>query len=232
MTEPGASAPLRRTILFIMIAAPSAVILGGLVGALVLDRDGYARGVTVSAVVVGALVGLWIVATASRAIYLAIPARGMPMQETMARLLPINGLTFTEEPPEHRDKVRPERFRTGELVWPKDSVYRGTRHGRQVYIRIFAEGASLVRVVPLVSAPVLRAAGGRRLGVALAPLGALAVAGASLPESAQWEGCEVASGPAGIEVTRAGRGRGSRFWLYDLWLAERLAHALDQAGAA
>jgi hypothetical protein len=128
--------------------------------------------------------------------------------------------------------VRPERFRTGGLRWPKDVVYEGTRHDRAVYVRVFAEGASFVRVVPRAATPPLRATGRRRLAVALSPFGLPAATAAALPESAQWEGCEVVSGPAGIEVTRATRGRGARFWLYDLWLAERLAHAFDDGGSA
>lgn len=308
MIDPDASLKLRRTLVFVLIAAPAAVILGGVIGALVLEHDGYERGVVASSALVGALVGFWILISAARAVLLAIPARGVPPQEVMARMLSLDrrdaarddvtwrrrrtaalatwfggqtgigammvwaplvdeakwaitigfyvasvavvawiairaaaeevrelaalGLTGAKEPPAHRDQVRPERFRTGESVWPKDTVYRGTRHGRAVYIRVFAEGASLVRVAPLVAAPTLRAPGGRCLRAALTPFGALAVAASSLPESAEWEGCEVASGPGGIEVTRVERGRGGRFWLYDLWLAERLAHALDGGGSA
>ena len=91
---------------------------------------------------------------------------------------------------------------------PKDTVYRGVRYGRAVYVRLFAEGASLVRVGSLAYAPPLRVSGGRFLRAALAPFGALGAAAASLPESAQWEGCEVTSSPSGFEVTRARPGRG------------------------
>jgi hypothetical protein len=149
-----------------------------------------------------------------------------------ARELAGLGLTGREAPPAHREAARPAPLYGGRLVWPKDTIYTGVRRGRAVTIRLFAEGASLVRVEPLTVAPSLRVSGGRRLRAELAPFPALAVAAASLPESAAWEGSEVSSGPVGIEISRSRRGRGSRFWFYDLWLAERLAHAVDGGGAA
>lgn len=296
---------MRRALLAVLMGAPLVVVTGGLLGALLLAKDGYSRGLSAAGVLVVALLALGSLLAVARAAVAAIPARGVPGQaETLRRLslgepaaAPVEtrwrrlrlaalagllagqaavgalalrvaapgwvialvialfaaaaaamarivgraaaeeareldrlGLSATQDMPAHRDQVRPVRDRSGRRRWPMDTVYTGVRHGRAVTIRLFAEGASLVRVAQLTPAPTLCAPGGRRLHAALAAFPALAAAAAALPESAQWEGCEVSTGPAGVEITRGRRGRGARFWLYDLWLAERLAAAVDCAG--
>lgn len=113
-----------------------------------------------------------------------------------------------------------------------DQIYEGVRHGRAVRIDLFAGGGSLVRLRPLVPIPPFELVGAHRMVLAADNGKPACTVLAALPESAQWEGAFVRATASGIEVWRQKPGRGSRFWLYDLWLAERLAHAYDEAGTA
>ena len=47
----------------------------------------------------------------------------------------------------------------------------------------------------------------------------------SLRKAKRWQGIAVYAGPEGIGVQR--HSKGTNMWLYDLWLAEYLADALD-----
>ena len=127
----------------------------------------------------------------------------------------------------------------------KPAVLYGTRHGRQVYVRIgwLGEGPPLyflmlrrarLRYVTVarVQAPnfQLVAAGGRFTGDAATPpevAGALTHLGAS---PAVWSDLRVLSGSEGIVVSRRIPSRpGGGEWTHDLWLVELLSDALNAA---
>jgi hypothetical protein len=105
------------------------------------------------------------------------------------------------------------------LVGP--TVLSGQRHGRAVEVRL--EGSrSETRVAALASSYELK--GNRQRVRAEGPVPASVQRVLDeLGASPRWTGMKLEAGPDGISVTR--RSSGEREWLYDLWLAERLASA-------
>jgi hypothetical protein len=126
----------------------------------------------------------------------------------------------------------------------KPTVLEGKREGRQVFVRIgwLGDGPPLyflsfrmnrLRIVSAlrVEAPEfqLSTSAGRLVGGAgTPPAVATLIAGLS-PSSAVWRDLHVVSGLEGIVASRRmGRPAGGiGYWIYDLWLLERLADELD-----
>ncbi len=95
----------------------------------------------------------------------------------------------------------------------------GTRHGRRVEVQVTA-GKSVTALEFAGPAFEVRSAGGKLEAEPGAPT---AVAGAlkGLRKAKRWRGIEVRGAEDAIVVTRTSDA--SRGWLYDLWLAERIA---------
>jgi hypothetical protein len=113
------------------------------------------------------------------------------------------------------------------------TVIRGRRHGREVEVRLQAS-----QYVTNISGslPAGEANGdGRsgRLGALAGAPPALERAVADLPSDQRWRSVELTTGPDGVSVTRKARSSdaGESRWLYDLWLAERIAGALQSTSA-
>jgi hypothetical protein len=112
----------------------------------------------------------------------------------------------------------------------------GTRHGRQVEIRLGARdhgwsaGGAMVTWVR-VAAPDLRALGGRGGTFAVDPspdprAGRVLAGLAAVP--AVWDGVRLRGGAEGlVAARRMSPGSHSQGYLYDLWLLERLADVLN-----
>jgi hypothetical protein len=122
-------------------------------------------------------------------------------------------------------------------------VLEGTRHGRQVFIRIgwLGEGPPMyfltfrrnrLRFVSAlrVEAPEfqLRDSGGRLIGDGATPPAVSTLIQSLAPSPAVWRELWVVSGGEGIVASRqAGRSSGVMgSWVHDLWLLERLADVL------
>ena len=106
------------------------------------------------------------------------------------------------------------------LVGP--TVLRGTRHGREVEITIQG-GRSETHVA--CAAPAFRLKGSRQRVVADGDVPTeVALVLEGLHASPRWTGMKLEAGPDGIVVGR--RAANEQRWLYDLWLAERLADAV------
>ena len=109
------------------------------------------------------------------------------------------------------------------------TVMEGERHGRGVRVRMPAEGVrsrSEVHVSARAPEFELRARDGRLKAGAAAPPEVERVL-AEIPNSTRWNGVKGSAGAEGITIERKGVRTGD--WLLDLWLAERLAVALDRA---
>ena len=122
---------------------------------------------------------------------------------------------------EHPDLIVVPRIATDgmqpKLVGP--TVLRGERHGRPVEVRL--EGShSETRVGAPATAYRLEGHRQRVRGEGEVPA-AVARVLEGLGASPRWTGVRLEAGPDGIVVTR--KSSGDREWLYDLWLAERLA---------
>jgi hypothetical protein len=105
------------------------------------------------------------------------------------------------------------------LVGP--TVLRGRRHGRDVEVTI-GGSRSETRVAAPSSSYELKGHRQRVRAEGPVPAPVQRVLD-ELGASPRWTGMKLAAGPDGILVTR--RSSGDREWLYDLWLAERLATA-------
>jgi hypothetical protein len=101
------------------------------------------------------------------------------------------------------------------LVGP--TVLRGERHGREVTVTI-AGGRTETHVAAPI-APVRLKGYRQRVRVDGADPAVEALV-AGIPASARWTGMRLEAGQDGITVRRSGT---SEAWLFDLWLAERLA---------
>jgi hypothetical protein len=134
------------------------------------------------------------------------------------------GLEAVERP---KITVAPRWDGTGTLrhqeVGP--TVVAGTRHGHAV--RISWDARLAVTTVSVPSARYALSATDMRLGGDAPPEVRALVDG--LAPSPRWTKVKVSAGPEGIVVERRGRDK-AQAWLYDLWLAERLA-ALDAVAA-
>jgi hypothetical protein len=101
-------------------------------------------------------------------------------------------------------------------------VFEGRRRGRRVQVE--SEGRR-TKVDLEVAAPdfEIESENGKFLGVAGLP--ARNRPALELPKAKRWQGVRVRGSAAGIRVERESRGQ--NMWLYDLWLAERIAETLD-----
>ena len=103
--------------------------------------------------------------------------------------------------------------------------YAGSRHGRQVTIRIPADGGATTTTLSGSFEELKAAAKGERLVARPgAPMAVNAVLD-PLRASSYWKGVSVYAGHEGIVVER--KRAGGQHWMRDLWLAERLADALS-----
>jgi hypothetical protein len=105
-------------------------------------------------------------------------------------------------------------------------AYAGTRHGRQVTIRIPASGPTTTTLAGSYSALRL-AARGERLRAAAGASPAVQSVLDPLRASSYWKDVKITAGADGLVVER--RHDGGEHWMRDLWLAERLAAALSRA---
>lgn len=99
-------------------------------------------------------------------------------------------------------------------------LFSGTRRGRQVALEIDGSRSAVTLEVPF---PAFTAASSDGK---FAPLDALPQSlrpALDLPKAKRWRGVDVSGGRQGLRIER--HGRGANMWLYDLWLAERLAAA-------
>jgi hypothetical protein len=103
----------------------------------------------------------------------------------------------------------------------------GSRHGRQVSVRM--EGSKSEVRVMAASPPFEFGARDGRLKAEKDAPEAAAAALKSVPNSTRWNGVRGRAGADGIEAARKG-GADPSGWLLDLWLAERLADAVDSGG--
>jgi hypothetical protein len=141
------------------------------------------------------------------------------------------GLAVTETPeltiePKYVAPVRMGPRLRGALM------LEGHRHGRLVVVRMPAEGVRSTSYVGIAvsssSGCEFRSRDGRLVVAKDAPEAAAAALG-SVPASTRWNGVRGEVSEGRIAVSRKGSSSGD--WLLDLWLAERLADALE-AGAA
>jgi hypothetical protein len=141
------------------------------------------------------------------------------------------GLAVTETPeltiePNHLAPVRMGPRLRGALM------LEGHRHGRLLVVRMPAEGVRSTSYVGIAvsssSECEFRSRDGRLVVAKDAPEAAAAALG-SVPASTRWNGVRGEVSEGRIAVSRKGSSSGD--WLLDLWLAERLADALE-AGAA
>jgi hypothetical protein len=100
--------------------------------------------------------------------------------------------------------------------------FEGHRRGRLVQVE--SEGR-ITKVDLEVAAPEfeIESVGGKFED--LAELPARVRPALELPKAKRWQGVRVRGSAAGIRVERESRGQ--NMWLYDLWLAERIAETLD-----
>ncbi|MFL5871827.1 MAG: hypothetical protein ACJ75R_12135 [Solirubrobacterales bacterium] len=105
-------------------------------------------------------------------------------------------------------------------------AYTGLRHGRQVSIRIPADGGGTTTLAGSYPKLVITAKGERLTARSGAPPGINALLD-PLRASSYWKGVTVTAGADGIVVDRK-RG-GGEHWMRDLWLAEHLADVLNPA---
>ena len=103
------------------------------------------------------------------------------------------------------------------LIGP--TVLRGQRHGRAVEITL--SGSSSETHVAAPSAAVKLEGHRQRVRADGEVPPAVQALIDGLGASPRWTGMKLEAGPEGIVVGR--RSSGQREWLYDLWLAERLA---------
>lgn len=105
-------------------------------------------------------------------------------------------------------------------------AYAGTRHGREVSIRIPASGTTTTTLAG--SYPTLHVAvKGERLRATAGASPAVEAVLAPLRASSYWKGVTLTGGASGLVVERTHAG--GEHWMRDLWLAERLADALSRA---
>jgi hypothetical protein len=105
------------------------------------------------------------------------------------------------------------------LIGP--TVYSGRRHGRAVEVML--EGSRSETRVEAPSASFELKGHRQRVRAEGEVPAAVAQLLDGLGASPRWTGMKLEAGPDGIVVSR--RSSGDREWLYDLWLAERLASA-------
>jgi hypothetical protein len=133
------------------------------------------------------------------------------------------GLSETERPHVeiHHQATGPQPLRH-ETVG--DAAYAGTRRGRRVSVVI--GGGSTVSVGGAASPFEIRAKGERLRAAPGAPPAVEAVI-APLRASSYWRGVSFTGGPDGVVAKR--RSGGGEHWMRDLWVAEHLAVAADDA---
>jgi hypothetical protein len=105
-------------------------------------------------------------------------------------------------------------------------AYAGTRHGRQVSIRIPADGEATTTLAGSYPTFHVTSKGERLTARSGAPNGVNAVL-EPLRASSYWKGVTVTGGADGLTVERE-KG-GGEHWMRDLWLAEHLADAIKNA---
>jgi hypothetical protein len=101
----------------------------------------------------------------------------------------------------------------------------GERHGRRVSI-VMADGSTSVRVISDSPEFEARSSDGKIRGGKGAVPAEIESSLRLIPGSTEWKNLNVSGGPDGIEVRRKSSGGGTH-WLADLWLAERLAAAVQ-----
>lgn len=142
--------------------------------------------------------------------------------ENVSKAMAPLGLTVTERP---SVDIEVREATTGR-VGPKIRgalVLEGERNGRRVSIRIGStETRTRSEVKVAMAAPEFEAKSrdGRVRPAKDAPKSVVAVL-EGVSNSTRWKQVTVKGGPEGIEVVRKGGGQAD--WLFDLWLAERLA---------
>jgi hypothetical protein len=143
--------------------------------------------------------------------------------DSSAPTLDALGLAQVERP---EIGIRPRVARPGlEKRVSGEIEYAGARHGRQVTVRIPADGGGTTTTLTGSFEELKAAARGERLIARPgAPMAVNAVLD-PLRASSYWKGVEVTAGADGLVVERK-RG-GGQHWMRDLWLAERLADALS-----
>jgi len=140
--------------------------------------------------------------------------------ERIDRAMDPLGLSLVERPELHFEPRMPPLWGVNGRLRGQ-LLMEGSRHGRPVSVSQ-VERNSTTTVKAAVPSFEANARDGR-IGAGGAAPEAVAAVLAELPNSTRWKGVKVRAGPAGIEVERKGD-PGS--WLWDLWLAERLAGKL------
>jgi hypothetical protein len=110
-------------------------------------------------------------------------------------------------------------------------MLEGHRHGRLVVVRMPAEGVRTTSYVGLgvdaTDAFAFRSRDGKLVAAEGAPAAAVEAL-RSVPSSTRWKSLHGEVGEGRIAIERKGSSSGD--WLLDLWLAERLAGALEESG--
>ena len=130
------------------------------------------------------------------------------------------GLAFDE------DQTRGTR--SAELI-PSTSIYHGTRHGCAVLMnqgsqRSGQKGAEVVWVCRATPALSIKADGGRLIGEGELPSPVTASLDAIAAQPKLWNDLHVVGGDEGVVIKRPIKtSMHPQAWIYDLWLAERVA---------
>jgi hypothetical protein len=151
--------------------------------------------------------------------------------ETSSRAMAPLGLSVAERPDVVIEPKSAAPLRMGPGIHG-ELVMAGERHGRQVAVRMPADGGPDSEVHLALDAPEFefRARDGRLKAKDGAPR-AVADALKGVPNSPRWNGVRGKAGEGELEIERKRSGNPSD-WLLDLWLAERLAEALGQGESA
>ena len=151
--------------------------------------------------------------------------------ERSSRAMAPLGLSVAERPEVVIEPKSAAPFRMGTTVRGA-LVLEGERHGRHVTVRMPAEGVrskSEVHVATHAPKFEFKSSDGK-LRPAKGARDEVRQALRAVPGSTRWTGVRGAGGEEGISVERKGVGGGE--WLLDLWVAERLADALDRSPTA
>ena len=163
-------------------------------------------------------------------------AKGLPMlsgggdlgkaYDAADRAMAPLGLSLTERLDVSIEAKGVAPFRMGTGVHGA-TAFAGTRHGRQVTVRMPADEGVRAKCQVRVSAQApefeFRCRDGRLKAADGAPA-AVADSLKRIPNSPRWNGLKGHAGPNGIEIEHKGTAHGD--WLLDLWLAERVADAV------
>jgi len=108
-----------------------------------------------------------------------------------------------------------------------ESVLLGERRGRSVRLEIKGKHSVIFLDFPIaefkIESPKGKFEGAEKLPVEL-------ISALELPRAKRWQQVRIEGSQQGIKIERTSRGQ--NMWLYDLWLAERLAEAAEGQAAA